>query len=114
MTGMTISITVIGETTAQKVARRDTAQVGDLICVSGDLGAAYMGLQVLEREKKLFEEDPSFQPSLKDYEYVVGRQLKPEARKDIVEWMEREKIVPHAMIDVSDGLSSELLHLCKD
>ncbi|MBR3286594.1 MAG: thiamine-phosphate kinase [Bacteroidales bacterium] len=114
LTGMTISITVVGDADRKRLARRDTAREGDLICVSGDLGAAYMGLQVLERERKLFADDPSFQPSLKDYEYVVGRFLKPEARRDMVEFFDREHIVPHAMIDISDGLSSELLHLCHD
>lgn len=114
LTGMTISITVIGEAAAGKAVRRDTAREGDLICVSGDLGASYMGLQVLEREKKLFNDDPTFQPSLKEYEYVVGRFLKPEARRDMVEFFAREHILPHAMMDISDGLSSELLHICHD
>ncbi len=112
VTGLTVTVTAVGEADTKKIAYRDTAKKGDLICVSGDLGAAYMGLQVLEREKKIFEEDRSIQPRLDDYEYVVGRQLRPEARKDIIDFLAEKSIVPTAMIDISDGLSSELLHIC--
>jgi len=113
LTGLTISITVLGEATKKKLTYRNTAREGDLICVSGDLGAAYLGLQVLEREKKLFEQDASFQPDLSSYEYIIGRFLKPEARKDIIDYLERAGITPHAMIDLSDGLSSDLMHVCE-
>lgn len=112
ITGMAISITVIGETSKNKVSYRNGAKVNDLICVTGDLGAAYLGLQVLEREKKLFEQNKGFQPKLDGYDYVLKRQLKPEARKDIVEFLDEQKLIPTSMIDVSDGLSSELLHIC--
>lgn len=112
ITGMALSITVIGETTKEKVAYRNGAKVNDLICVSGDLGAAYLGLQILEREKKLFEQHKGFQPKLDGYDYVLKRQLKPEARKDIINFLEEQNIVPTSMIDISDGLSSELLHIC--
>jgi thiamine-monophosphate kinase len=112
ITGFAVNVTAIGEVNINQTTYRNTAKKGDLICVSGNLGAAYMGLQVLEREKKLFEEDFSMQPQLKGYEYVVGRQLKPEARKDIVAFFASAGLVPTAMIDISDGLSSELLHIC--
>jgi thiamine-monophosphate kinase len=112
ITGMAISITVIGETTKNKVAYRNGARVNDLICVTGDLGAAYLGLQVLEREKKLFEQNKGFQPKLDGYDYVLKRQLKPEARKDIIEFLNEQKLTPTSMIDISDGLSSEILHIC--
>lgn len=112
ITGMAISITVIGEVEKDKVAYRTGAKINDLICVTGDLGAAYLGLQILEREKKLFEQNKGFQPKLDGYDYVLKRQLKPEARKDIIEFFEEQKIVPTSMIDISDGLSSELLHIC--
>ncbi|MDR1172757.1 MAG: thiamine-phosphate kinase, partial [Bacteroidales bacterium] len=112
VTGLMITVTAIGEVDPAKVTYRNKAQKGDLICVSGNLGAAYMGLQVLEREKKLFEEDPTIQPQLDNYGYVVGRQLKPEARRDIVDFFASANLLPTAMIDISDGLSSELLHIC--
>jgi thiamine-monophosphate kinase len=111
--GLTISITAIGEVADGKQVLRSGAQKGDLICVSGDLGAAYLGLLILEREKKIFLEHPEVQPSLDEQTYLIGRLLKPEARKDIVELLEQEEIVPTAMIDISDGLSSEILHICK-
>lgn len=111
--GMVISITAIGEVASDKFVGRGGAQVNDLICVSGDLGAAYLGLQLLEREKKIFIENPSVQPDLESRAYIVKRLLKPEARKDIIEWLDEQSIIPTSMIDVSDGLSSELLHLCK-
>lgn len=112
ITGMAISITVIGEALKEEITYRSGAKVNDLICVTGDLGAAYLGLQILEREKKLFEQNRGFQPKLDGYDYVLKRQLKPEARKDIIEFLSEQKIVPTSMIDVSDGLSSELLHIC--
>ncbi|HEX3007901.1 MAG TPA: thiamine-phosphate kinase [Bacteroidales bacterium] len=112
ITGMAISITVIGETAKNKVSYRNGAKVNDLICVTGDLGAAYLGLQVLEREKKLFEQNKGFQPKLDGYDYVLKRQLKPEARKDIIEFLDEQKLIPTSMIDISDGLSSEILHIC--
>lgn len=112
MTGLTISITCIGEGEKNKVVCRNTAKANDLICVSGDLGAAYMGLLLLEREKKIFSGDESVQPDFAGKEYIIERQLKPEARKDIIESLERIKVVPTAMMDISDGLSSELLHIC--
>lgn len=113
MTGLTISITCIGEGERDKVVYRDGAHETDLICVSGDLGAAYMGLQLLEREKSVFRGEKDFQPDFAGKEYLLERQLKPEARKDIIEALDRAGIVPTAMMDVSDGLSSELLHISK-
>lgn len=113
MTGLTISITCIGEGERGKVVYRDGAHETDLICVSGDLGAAYMGLQLLEREKSVFQGEKDFQPDFAGKEYLLERQLKPEARKDIIEALDRAGIVPTAMMDVSDGLSSELLHISK-
>lgn len=110
MTGLTISITCIGEATDP--VYRDGAKENDLICVSGDLGAAYMGLQLLEREKKLFEEDHSAESEFSGREYLLERQLKPEARKDIIELLHQKNITPTSMMDISDGLSSELLHIC--
>ena len=112
MTGLAITVTAIGETDPAKITYRHTAKKGDLICVSGNLGAAYMGLQILEREKKLFEEDPTVQPQLENYGYVVGRQLKPEARRDIIDFLASVNLQPTSMIDISDGLSSDLLHIC--
>lgn len=111
--GFIISVTAIGEVTPDKFVKRSTAQKGDLICVSGDLGGAYIGLLFLEREKKIYLENPSIQPDLEGESYVVGRLLKPEARKDIVEFFEKNNITPTAMMDISDGLSSEILHICK-
>ena len=110
--GLIISITAIGTQEKSKIVERSTAKVGDLICVSGDLGSAYLGLQLLEREKRLFVENPEIKPDLEEQKYLVGRQLKPEARKDIIDLFEELKILPTAMIDVSDGLSSDLLHIC--
>ncbi len=112
--GFIISVTAIGEVAPDKFVKRSTAQKGDLICVSGDLGAAYVGLLFLEREKKIFIESPGVQPDLENETYVIGRLLKPEARKDIVEFFAKQEIMPTAMMDISDGLSSEILHICKD
>lgn len=113
-TGFTISITCVGEGEKGKVAYRNGAKETDLICVSGDLGAAYMGLQLLEREKSVFKDEKDFTPDFSGKEYLLERQLKPEARKDIVEMLAAAGIVPTAMMDISDGLSSELLHISKE
>jgi thiamine-monophosphate kinase len=109
--GLVISITVLGTAPKEKVTYRSGAQNNDIICVTGDLGGAYMGLQVLEREKEVFKANPAAQPDLEKYNYIVGRQLKPEARMDIIFELEEAGVVPTSMIDVSDGLASELLHL---
>jgi len=111
--GLVISVTSIGHADKDKVVYRSGAKEGDLLCVSGDLGGAYVGLQLLEREKQIFLENPNIQPDLEGKDYIVERQLKPEARKDVVELFETYGIQPHAMIDVSDGLASEILHICK-
>jgi thiamine-monophosphate kinase len=111
--GFIISVTAIGEVTPDKYVRRNTAKKGDLICVSGDLGGAYVGLLFLEREKKIYLENPNIQPDLESESYVIGRMLKPEARKDIIEFFDKEKLVPTSMMDISDGLSSEILHISK-
>lgn len=110
--GLVISITAIGEVAPDKFITRSGAGDKDLICVTGDLGAAYLGLQLLEREKKIFLENPSVQPDLQQQAYLIGRILKPEPRADIIEWMNEHSVVPTSMIDISDGLSSEVLHLC--
>jgi len=112
--GFIISITAIGEIAPDKYVKRSTAKKGDLICVSGDLGGAYIGLLFLEREKKIYLENPNIQPDLESESYVIGRLLKPEARKDIIEFLEKQNIVPTSMMDISDGLSSEILHICKE
>ncbi len=111
--GFIISVTAIGEVSPDKFVKRSTAQKGDLICVSGDLGGAFLGLTLMEREKKIFLENPKVQPDLENEDYIVGRLLKPEARKDIIEFFEKNDIMPTSMMDISDGLSSEVLHLCK-
>jgi thiamine-monophosphate kinase len=111
--GFIVSVTAIGEINEEKVVKRSTAQKGDLICVSGDLGAAYIGLLFLEREKKIFLESPQVQPDLENEGYVIGRLLKPKARKDIVEFLEQQQVLPTSMMDISDGLSSEILHICE-
>ncbi|WP_102407067.1 thiamine-phosphate kinase [Parabacteroides bouchesdurhonensis] len=111
LTGLTISITCIGEGEKGKVVYRSGAKETDLICVSGDLGAAYMGLQLLEREKSVFKGQKDFTPDFTGKEYLLERQLKPEARKDIIEMLAQANVVPTAMMDISDGLSSELLHI---
>ena len=111
--GLVISVTAIGEVAPDKFIKRSTAESGDLICVSGDLGAAFLGLTLMEREKKIFLENPQVQPNLENEDYIVGRLLKPDARKDIIELLEQMDVKPTAMMDISDGLSSEVLHLCK-
>lgn len=110
--GFIISVTAIGELSPDKYVRRNTAQKGDLLCCTGDLGAAYVGLLFLEREKKIYIESPGVQPDLEGEKYVIGRLLKPEARKDIIEFFEANNIRPTSMMDISDGLSSEILHIC--
>ncbi len=112
--GLYISVTVVGEVDKEKITYRKGAKPNDLICVSGDLGSAYMGLLLLEREKKAFRADPNLQPDLSGNDYLLERQLKPEARVDIVRLLEEKEIVPTSMIDISDGLASEVLHLCKN
>ena len=112
-TGLFISITAMGYVPKDKVVYRIGAREHDLICVSGNLGAAYAGLLVLEREKQVFKANPDMQPNLKDYSYVLERQLKPEARKDIIDILREKEIKPSSMIDISDGLASEIMHICK-
>lgn len=109
--GFIISVTALGEVAPDKFVKRSTANKGDLICVSGDLGAAFLGLTLLEREKGIYMENPQIQPDLEGEDYIVGRLLKPEARKDIIEFFAQQNILPTAMMDISDGLSSELLHI---
>ena len=112
LSGLVISITAIGGVKKEDITYRNGAKETNLLCVSGDLGGAYMGLQILEREKSVFKENPKLQPDLEGKDYLLERQLKPEARKDIIETLHSLGIKPTAMIDVSDGLSSEILHLC--
>jgi thiamine-monophosphate kinase len=111
--GLILSITVIGSAETEKVVYRSGAKTNDILCVSGDLGGAYMGLQILEREKQSFLSNPDMQPELEDKDYIVQRQLKPEARIDIVKELSTLGILPTSMIDISDGLASEILHICK-
>jgi thiamine-monophosphate kinase len=112
--GLIISVTAIGEAEEKELTYRNGAKENDLLVVTGDLGAAYMGLQVLEREKKVFEVNPNNQPDLDNYTYLIERQLKPEARTDIRELLTKLEVKPTSMIDISDGLSSEIMHLCKE
>ena len=112
VTGLAISITCIGVADKDQIVYRNGAKETDLICVTGDLGAAYMGLQLLEREKAVFQGEKEVNPDFTGKEYLLERQLKPEARKDIIEALAKEGILPTAMMDVSDGLSSELMHIC--
>lgn len=111
--GFIVSVTAMGEVAPDKFVKRDGAKKGDLICVSGDLGAAYVGLLFLEREKRIFMESPGVQPDLENETYVIGRLLKPEARKEIIEFLAASEIMPTSMMDISDGLSSDILHICK-
>ena len=113
-TGLTLSITAIGEADAEEICYRSGAKVNDLLCVTGNLGAAYMGLQLLEREKKVFEGNPNIKPQFEGWDYILERFLKPETRKTIIETLKKEGINPSAMIDISDGLSSEAMHICKN
>ena len=110
--GFVISCTAIGEVSPDIFVKRSTAKKGDLLCVTGDLGAAYLGLTLLEREKSIYLENPKIQPNLEDEKYIVGRILKPEARKDVIQFFDEAELTPTSMIDVSDGLSSEILHIC--
>ncbi len=110
--GFIISVTAIGEVVPDQFIQRSTAKKGDLICVSGFLGGAFLGLTLLEREKKIWMESPQVQPDLENEAYIVGRLLKPEARRDIIAFFADKEILPSAMIDVSDGLSSDILHIC--
>lgn len=112
LTGLTISITCIGEGEKEKVVYRNGAKENDLVCVTGDLGSAYMGLQLLEREKLVFKDNQEVQPDFEGKDYILQRQLKPEARRDIILALAEKGIVPTAMMDISDGLSSELIHIC--
>ncbi len=112
--GLFLSVTAMGIATPGRVVYRSGAKENDLICVSGNLGGAYAGLLVLEREKQVYKANPDMQPSLKDYSYVLERQLKPEARKDIIEMLNEKNIIPTSMIDISDGLASEIMHICKN
>ena len=111
--GFIISVTALGEIAPDKIVKRSGAKKGDLVCVSGDLGSAFLGLTLLEREKKIYLENPGIQPDLENEQYIVGRLLKPEARKDLIDFFEQSNILPTSMMDVSDGLSSETLHICK-
>lgn len=111
--GLVISITAVGEGPSESIVQRNGAKENDLLVITGDIGAAYLGLQILEREKQVFQANPNAQPDLEAYTYLVERQLKPEARKDIVGLLKELEVTPTSMIDISDGLSSEILHLCK-
>jgi thiamine-monophosphate kinase len=111
--GFVISVTAIGEVAPNRFVRRSTAQAGDLLCCTGDLGAAYLGLILLEREKKIFLENPQIKADLEGEKYVIGRLLKPEARRDLIEFFENSDLIPTSMMDISDGLSSEILHICR-
>jgi thiamine-monophosphate kinase len=113
VSGLTINISVLGRAKKNEIAYRSGAKEFDLLVVTGDLGAAYMGLQVLEREKEVFKANPSIQPDLDGHDYIIERQLKPEARKDIIGFLKELEVIPTSMIDVSDGLASEIMHLCK-
>jgi thiamine-monophosphate kinase len=114
LTGLTLGITCIGEAEKDRITYRNGARDTDLICVSGDLGAAYMGLQLLEREKKVFAGEKDFSPDFGGKEYLLERQLRPEARQDVVDMLAGAGILPTSMIDISDGLSSEMLHICRE
>ena len=111
--GLVISITLIGESASDNIVYRNGAKEGDILCLSGDIGGAYMGLQILEREKEVFKVDPNMQPQLDKYSYIVGRQLRPKARMDVIHELGDLGILPTSMIDISDGLASEIFHLCK-
>lgn len=112
--GLVISVTALGEAEEKDVTYRSGASEHEIICVSGDLGGAYIGLQILEREKRVYMQHPEVQPDLKGFDYVLRRQLRPEARKDIIEQLQALGIKPTSMIDISDGLASEVMHLCKE
>ena len=111
--GLTICITAMGSAPRERITYRSGAKPGDIICVTGDLGAAYLGLQILEREKQVYLANPDMQPELSEKKYLVGRQLKPEARLEAVKYFDKQGLLPTAMIDISDGLASDLMHICK-
>lgn len=111
--GLIISITAIGQAKKEDIVLRSGAKKGDIICVTGDLGSAYLGLQILEREKQIYQSTPGIQPQLEEQPYLIERQLKPEARKDVIEYFAKNQLKPTSMIDISDGLASEVFHLCK-
>ncbi len=111
--GLYISVTAIGQVEKDRVVYRNTAKVGDLICITGNVGAAYLGLQLLEREKQLYLSNPNIKPDLEEQDFLVGRQLKPEARRDMIEVFKKSGLQPTSMIDVSDGVASEIFHICK-
>ncbi len=111
--GLIINVVAMGTADGANITYRSGAKPGDLVCTSGDLGAAYIGLQILEREKSIYQQHPTTTPKLSGYDYIIQRQLKAEARTDIIDYFKDNKITPSAMIDISDGLSSELLHLCR-
>lgn len=111
--GLAISVTAIGRAKPEQLAYRNGAKEGDILCMTGDVGAAYVGLQLLEREYQIYRENPAIQPNLEGKDYIVGRQLKPDARKDVFQQFQQYNLVPTSMIDISDGLSSELLHICR-
>lgn len=113
VSGLTINITVLGRAKKSEISYRSGAKEFDLLVVTGDLGAAYMGLQVLEREKEVFKANPSIQPDLDGHDYIIERQLKPEARKDVIGFLKELDVIPTSMIDISDGLASEIMHICK-
>jgi thiamine-monophosphate kinase len=113
LTGLTIGVTAVGKVEKKSVVKRDGARPNDLICVSGDFGASFLGLQLLERERKLFNPNKDFQPDFSGYEYVIGRQLKPEFPFEIINELSKNDLLPTSMIDISDGLASDLLHICK-
>jgi thiamine-monophosphate kinase len=114
LTGLTIGVTAVGTAEQERVVKRSGAGANDLICVTGDLGASYMGLQLLERERKIFEEDNKVQPDLSGYEYIIERQLKPEFPSEVIGLLRDNEIVPTAMIDISEGLASDLLQICRE
>lgn len=113
LSGLVISITAIGEANAEGLVYRNGAKVGDLVCVSGDLGAAYLGLQILEREKQIHQQHPGVQPELENARYLIERHLKPEARRDVIRYFAENDLLPTAMMDISDGLSSDIMHICR-
>lgn len=113
LSGLMLSITALGTVKNDEITYRNGAKEFDLLVVTGDLGAAYMGLQVLEREKEVFKENPNIQPDLEGHDYIIERQLKPEARKDVIGYLKKLNVVPTAMIDISDGLASEIMHICE-
>lgn len=113
MSGLTISVTAVGRIEKSKIAYRSGAKENDILIATGDLGAAYMGLQVLEREKEVYNANPAIQPDLDGHDYIIERQLKPEARVDVIRFLKELDVVPTAMIDISDGLASEIMHICK-